>query len=200
VASAACRQRREGSAIAEDSKEAWVADVLTFWFGETKPDQWFRKDPAFDASIRARFLALHEALMTRDPHELVADARTALAAVIVLDQLSRNMFRDTARAFAADGQALAVAQAALARGFDAVLTKDERMFLYLPFEHCEDRAMQARSVALTESLGDPELTKWAQAHRSIIDRFGRFPHRNLVLGRASTAEEAEFLKGPGSSF
>jgi uncharacterized protein (DUF924 family) len=185
---------------AEDAKETWVADVLTFWFTDTKHDRWFKKDPAFDTTIRARFLELHEALKARGPDDLVSDARTALAAVIVLDQFSRNMFRDTARAFAADSQALAGAQAAIARGFEAALTKDERMFLYLPFEHSEDRPMQARSVALMASLGDGGLTKWAQAHRSIIDRFGRFPHRNRVLGRTSTAEEAEFLKEPGSSF
>jgi len=174
--------------------------VLRFWFEETGRQQRFKKDPAFDAQIRERFLALHESLTALEPRDLVADARTALASVIVLDQFSRNMFRDTPRAFAADPQAFAVAQAAIARGFEAALTKDERMFLYLPFEHCEDRAVQARSVALVASLSDPELTKWAEAHRAIIDRFGRFPHRNRVLGRVSTPEEVEFLKGPGSSF
>ena len=178
----------------------WVTDILSFWFEETRPEQWFKKDPAFDAAIRGRFLALHETLMARAQTELVSDARTALAGVIVLDQFSRNMFRDTPRAFAADPQALAVAQAALARGFEAALNKDERTFLYLPFEHSEDRAMQARSVALMASLGDGERSKWAEAHRAIIDRFGRFPHRNGVLGRTSTAEEQEFLKEPGSSF
>jgi uncharacterized protein (DUF924 family) len=182
------------------SGDVWVEDVLRCWFEEAGPEQWFKKDPAFDARIRERFLALHEALTAREPHDLVADARTALAAVIVLDQFSRNMFRDTPRAFAADPQALSVAQTAVERGFEAALTKDERMFLYLPFEHCEDRAMQARSVALAASLGDPELSKWAEAHRAIIDRFGRFPHRNRLLGRVSTREEAEFLKQPGSSF
>jgi uncharacterized protein (DUF924 family) len=153
-----------------------------------------------DAAVRARFLTLHERLMARPSDELAADPRTALAAVIVLDQMSRNMFRGTARAFAADPQALRVAEAAIARGFDAGLSKEERSFLYLPFEHCEDRAAQARSVALIASLGDPELTGWAQAHRAIVDRFGRFPHRNRILGRASTAEEIEFLKQPGSGF
>jgi uncharacterized protein (DUF924 family) len=182
------------------SDDVWVADVLGFWFEETRPEQWFKKDPAFDARIRERFLALHEMLAAREASDFVADAHTALTAVIVLDQFSRNMFRDTPRAFAADPQALAVAQAAIECGFEGALTKDERMFLYLPFEHCEDRAMQARSVALVASLGDPELSKWAEAHRAIIDRFGRFPHRNRLLGRISTAEEAEFLKQPGSTF
>ena len=110
------------------------------------------------------------------------------------------MFRDTPRAFAADPQALWVAEAAIVRGFDAGLTKDQRMFLYLPFEHAEDRQRQARSVALMASLGDPELQKWAEAHKAIVDRFGRFPHRNSILGRISTLEEAEFLAQPDSSF
>jgi uncharacterized protein (DUF924 family) len=173
---------------------------LTFWFEETEPDQWFEKDPTFDASIRERFLGLHEILVSRGSNGLLADAQTALAAVIVLDQMSRNMFRDTPRAFAADPQALTVAEAAIAGGFDARLTKDQRMFLYLPFEHSENRQAQARSVALIANLGDPEWQKWAEAHKLIVDRFGRFPHRNGVLGRISTPEETEFLKQPDSSF
>jgi uncharacterized protein (DUF924 family) len=190
----------EGCTIAENLADAWVGEVLTFWFEETKPGQWFRKDPAFDASLRARFLGLHQNLVLRASNELVADARTALAAVIVLDQMSRNMFRGTSRAFAADPQALRVAETAVARGFDLGLSRDQRRFLYLPFEHAEDRAAQARAVALMASLDDPELVRWAQAHRAIVDRFGRFPHRNAILGRASTAEEIEFLEQPGSSF
>jgi uncharacterized protein (DUF924 family) len=190
----------EGSAIVNDPKDGWVEDVLKFWFEQTEPDQWFEKDPAFDASIRKRFLGLHESLVSRGSNGLLPDAQTALAAVIVLDQMSRNMFRDTPRAFAADPQALRVAEAAIVRGFDAGLTKDQRMFLYLPFQHSEDRQSQARSVALTASLGDPELQKWAEAHRAIVDRFGRFPHRNRVLGRISTPDETEFLKQPDSFF
>jgi uncharacterized protein (DUF924 family) len=190
----------EGSAIVDDPKGGWVGDVLKFWFEQTEPAQWFEKDPMFDASIRERFLGWHEILVSRGNKGLLADAQTALAAVIVLDQMSRNMFRDTPRAFATDPQALRVAEAAIARGFDARLTKDQRMFLYLPFEHSEDRQSQARSVALMASLGDPELQKWAEAHRAIVDRFGRFPHRNGVLGRISTPEETEFLKQPDSYF
>jgi len=190
----------EGPAIIDDPKDGWVEDVLKFWFELTKPDQWFEKDPTFDASIRQRFLGSHEILMSRGSDGFLVDAQTALAAVIVLDQMSRNMFRDTPRAFAADPQALRVAEAAIVRGFDAGLTKDQRMFLYLPFEHAEDRQAQARSVALTASLADPELQKWAEAHRTIVDRFGRFPHRNAVLGRRSTPEEIEFLKRPDSYF
>ena len=182
-------------------KDGWVGDVLKFWFEETEPDQWFASDPTFDASIRQRFLGLHEILVHHGTNNgLLADAHTALAAVIVLDQMSRNMFRGTPRAFAVDPQARSVAEAAIVRGFDLSLARDRRMFLYLPFEHAEDREMQARSVALIASLGDPELQKWAEAHRVIVDRFGRFPHRNAVLGRISTPEEIEFLKQPDSHF
>jgi uncharacterized protein (DUF924 family) len=190
----------EGPAIADDPKDGWVAEVLNFWFEQTEPDQWFGKDPTFDARVRERFRGLHEILVSRGNNGLLADAQTALAAVIVLDQMSRNMFRGTPRAFATDPHALWVAEAAIVRGFDAGLTKDQRMFLYMPFEHAEDRHAQARSVAMTASLGDPELQKWAQAHREIVDRFGRFPHRNGVLGRISTPEETEFLKQPDSDF
>ena len=173
---------------------------MKFWFEQTAPDQWFEKDPTFDASIRQRFLGLHENLVSRGNSGLLVDAQTTLGAVIVLDQMSRNMFRDTPRAFAADPQALWVAEAVIVRGFDAGLTKDQRMFLYLPFEHAEGRQAQARSVALMASLGDPEWLQWAEAHKAIIDRFGRFPHRNAILGRPSTPEEIEFLKQPDSDF
>jgi uncharacterized protein (DUF924 family) len=190
----------EGSAIVDDRNDGWVGDVLKFWFEQTEQGQWFEKDPALDARIRERFLGLHEILVSGGNNGLLADAQTALAAVIVLDQMSRNMFRDTPRAFASDPQALSLAEAAIVRGFDAGLTKDQRMFLYLPFEHAEDRQSQARSVALMSSLNDPEQRKWAEAHRAIVDRFERFPHRNGILGRASTPEETEFLKQPDSSF
>ena len=186
--------------IADDPKDGWVEDVLRFWFEQTEPNQWFKKEPAFDATIRERFLGLHEILVSRGNDVLLADAQTALAAVIVLDQMSRNIFRDTPRAFAADPQALCLADAAISRGFDAGLTKDQRLFLYLPFEHSEDRQLQGRSVALMARLDDPELQKWAEAHRVIVDRFGRFPHRNGILGRSSTQEEIEYLKQPGGAF
>jgi uncharacterized protein (DUF924 family) len=178
----------------------WVRVVLEFWFQEARPAQWFEKDERFDAEVRRRFLALHETLATQPVASLLTDAQTALAAVIVFDQMPRNMFRGTAQAFATDGKALSIAGAAVMQGFDGELTKNGRMFLYLPFEHAENREAQARSVALTAGLGDPALTKWAEAHKTIIDRFGRFPHRNAALGRVSTPEEIEFLKQPGSSF
>jgi uncharacterized protein (DUF924 family) len=181
-------------------RESWVNDVLKFWFVETTPDQWFKKDPAFDGAVRRRFSGLHANLATTSTDALLASAQTALAAVIVFDQMPRNMFRDTPRAYATDPKALAVAEEAVSRGFDAGLGNNERMFLYLPFEHAEAPLAQARCVALMATLGDQDLVRWAQAHQRIIDRFGRFPHRNGVLGRRSSPEELEFLKDPGSSF
>jgi uncharacterized protein (DUF924 family) len=178
----------------------WVDDVLRFWFEETTPRQRFKKDEAFDAEVRRRFLALHETLTAQPAASLLAGSHSALAAIIVFDQLPRNMFRGNSRAFATDAKALAMADEVVAKGLDRGLTKDERMFCYLPFEHAENRAAQARSVALMSELGDPELTKWAEAHKAVIDRFGRFPHRNAVLGRPSTPDEVAFLKQPGSSF
>ena len=178
----------------------WAYGVLKFWFEETRPTQWFEKDERFDAEVRRRFLALHEALAKQPAASLLIDAQTVLAAVIVLDQMPRNMFRGTARAFATDGKALRIADAAVVQGFDRDLTKDGRMFLYLPFEHAESPEVQARSVALMAGLSDPALTRWAEVHKTIVDRFGRFPHRNAALGRPSTPEEIEFLKQPGSTF
>jgi len=165
----------------------WVDDVLKFWFDETKVEQWFKKDEAFDAEVRRRFLGLHETLAEQRDETLVSDPRTALATIIVFDQMSRNMFRGSPRAFALDGRASGIADAMVVRGFDGGLTKDQRMFCYLPFEHAEDREAQAKCVALMAGLGDAELLKWAEAHRVIVDRFGRFPHRNAVLGRTSTS-------------
>lgn len=178
----------------------WAGDVLAFWFQEIAPEQWFKKSDAFDAQLRDRFQATHEAVARLPNEACLADARTALAALIALDQIPRNIFRGTPRAFATDTKALAIAKAAIERGYDAGLSKDERLFFYLPFEHCEDRDTQGRSVALVSDLADADLLKWAQAHKAIIDRFGRFPHRNDILGRASTQEEREFLTQPGSSF
>ena len=180
--------------------KSWVDDVLTFWFTETKPEQWFAKSDALDAEVRRRFLGLHEAVAAEPAEALTADARTAMAAILVLDQMSRNMFRGSPRAFEQDNKALAIAETVVARRLDKGMTKDERTFCYLPFEHAEHPEAQARCIELMAGLGDADLVKWAEAHKAIIDRFGRFPHRNDVLGRKSTAEEAEFLEQPGSSF
>jgi uncharacterized protein (DUF924 family) len=183
-----------------DLPAGWAADVLRFWFEETKREQWFKKDEAFDSLVRDRFLDLYADVAVAPAEDCLADARSAVAAVIVCDQFPRNMFRGSPRAFATDAKALMLAEAALARGLDAAMSEDQRLFLYLPFEHAEDRAAQARCVALMSGLADKDLVRWAEAHQAIIDRFGRFPHRNAVLGRTSTSEETEFLKEPGSSF
>jgi uncharacterized protein (DUF924 family) len=177
-----------------------VDRVLRVWFGEVGREGWFRKDADLDQRIKAEFGTVHEALMQSAPDASLADARTALAAVIVLDQFSRNMFRDTPRAFASDAKALALADAAVTRGFDQAVDAAARMFFYLPFEHSENGAMQVRSIALFTALGDPDLLSYAVKHKEIIDRFGRYPHRNAILGRTSTPEELAFLATPGSSF
>jgi uncharacterized protein (DUF924 family) len=177
----------------------WVGEVLDFWLREVGDELWFITSRELDEQIRTRFRTLHERIILSDARE-VAGARPLLAAIIVLDQFSRNMFRGTPRAFAADAIARRLAQQIIASGLDAVMTPAERYLVYLPFEHSEDREHQALSVRLTERLGNETWTSFAQAHRRMIDRFGRFPHRNAILGRTSTAEELEALKGPMGSF
>jgi uncharacterized protein (DUF924 family) len=181
------------------SHPTWVGDVLRFWFEECVPEQWFKKDDTFDQALRSRFAEAHRCVTELAQEKCLADADTALAATIVLDQFSRNMFRGTPAAFGSDAKALGIAEVAVSRGFDQHVSETRRQFFYLPFEHAEDAAVQDRSVALFAKLG-PEALRWANAHKVIIDRFGRFPHRNAILGRVSTPEEIEFLAGPGSSF
>ena len=182
-------------------------EVLDFWFGaEPGPSraEWFRKDAAFDAQIRARFGNLHEAASRRELEAWRASPRPLLALVIVLDQFSRNLHRGDPRAFAQDDYALECARQAIARRDDLGLLPVERQFLYLPYEHSESLADQEMGVELMRSLDRFEETRgvseWAVKHRDIVARFGRFPHRNAALGRGSTAEETEFLKQPGSGF
>ena len=182
-----------------DSEPSWVGEVLDFWFGELSVAQWFTQDDGLDARIRERFLALHERLLEQEGPRTTT-VRSLLAAVIVLDQFSRNLFRNDQRAYAADAVARRLSRRALELGFDAAMTADERLFLYMPFEHSEDVADQALAVDLVSSLGDAELTRFAVKHRDIVVRFGRFPHRNAVLGRPSTPEETAFLQEPMSSF
>lgn len=179
---------------------SWAADVRLFWLVETRPEDWFKRDADLDRRITERFRDLHDAVAEMPLADLARDAATAVAAVLVLDQFPRNMFRGTPRAFATDALARAVADRAVSTGLDAGLSKHERVFLYLPFEHGESLADQERSVALISSLGDAEYTRYAIAHRDIIARFGRYPHRNAALGRVSTAEEVAFLAGPNSRF
>jgi uncharacterized protein (DUF924 family) len=182
-------------------------DVLEFWFGAgadygKRRKRWFEKDPAFDAEVTRRFSDLVGRLA---PSARWLDAaRDCLARIVVLDQFPRHMFRGTARAFATDAQALAAARHAVAHGYDRAMLPVERLFLYLPFEHSEALDDQQRACRLTEPLGafaeTEDAHRYALAHRDIIERFGRFPHRNDALGRRSTPEELEFLRQPGSSF
>jgi uncharacterized protein (DUF924 family) len=170
----------------------WAAQVLHFWFEELQPEAWFRKDERVDAAIRERFGALHEQLARIRPEQLTTPLES-LAAVIVLDQFPRNVFRGSPRAFATDALALSIAQHAIANGLDLQLTQQQRLFLYMPFQHSEDRAVQARSIELFTRLGLGDNLDYAHRHKKIIDRFGRFPHRNEVLGRESTTEELQFV-------
>jgi uncharacterized protein (DUF924 family) len=170
----------------------WQNEVLRFWFGELTPDDWFSGKQTTDDQIRSRFSALHEALRLAIPSEAFFEPEAALAAVIVFDQFSRNMFRGTGEAFACDRLAIAVAANALANSFDAQLAEEQKHFLYMPFMHSEALPDQERCVALFEALGG-DNTKYAIEHRYIIARFGRFPHRNRALGRETTEEEGAFL-------
>ena len=174
------------------------AEVLAFWRA-AGPDKWFEKDDAFDAEIRARFLDTYTAAAAGQFAAWEDDAESALALLVVLDQFPRNMFRGDARTYAADPLARAVADRALARGFDRRSAPPERGFFYLPFEHSENLADQERCVALNRAAADEDGVKWAEIHADIIRRFGRFPHRNRVLGRVTTPEEQAFLDAGGFS-
>jgi len=193
----------------DDAKDPRAAEVLRFWFGEgheygQRLKRWFEKNAAFDDAIRARFLDLYEDAASGRIAHWPASAPECLAFVIVLDQFSRNLFRNDVRAFAADPLALETARDAIERGVDRLLLPVERQFLYLPFEHSETLEDQRRCCALMETLkAFPEtsdLHEWALKHLQIIERFGRFPHRNAALERASTPEEIEYLAQPGSGF
>lgn len=187
------------AATADVTEPDWVGAVLRFWFQELAEGQWFAKDAGLDAQIRERFLALHEQLANGGAAG-ISGPRASLAAVIVLDQFSRNLFRQDPRAYATDPSARRIATVAIEQGFDSAMSKPDRLFLYMPFEHSEDVRDQARSVELMQSLGNDGWTHYARLHKDIIDRFGRFPHRNAVLNRQSTAEELAALKSPAGSF
>jgi len=175
-----------------------ASDVLAFW-KEAGPDKWYSKDDAFDRAIRDNFLATYEAAAAGRLHDWDLTPEGALALVIVLDQFPRNMFRNDPRAFATDPLALAVSKRALISGFDRKVAHDLVPFLYLPFEHSENIADQRRCVDLFAEYGNENNLKYAEIHRDIIERFGRFPHRNAVLGRETTPEEKAFLDEGGFS-
>lgn len=187
------------------------ADVLAFWFGEEgEPgygefrDQWFQKDEAFDREVADRFGGLYERAAAGELDAWREEAEGCLALVILLDQFPRNMFRGDARTHATDGKALDTARYAIEHALDRELPAYGRMFLYMPFMHAEGVEDQRRSVELFEGLAadpkGPDVVEYAVGHREIVERFGRFPHRNAILGRETTPEEAEFLTQPGSSF
>jgi len=178
--------------------DASSARVLAFWF-DVHPNDWFVKNPAFDAEVRSRFLGLHEAAASGRLAHWADEPRSCLALVIVLDQFPRNMFRDEARAFATDPLALAAARVILQRGWDKQMSPSERLFAYLPFEHSEALEDQNLSCDLMQGF-DEGQRRHAERHRDIIRRFGRFPHRNSSLGRQSTPAEIDFLAQPGSGF
>ena len=176
-----------------------AGQVIEFWRAVGRK-RWFVPDENLDNELLRRFSELHDRLSRSDPGQLVASPKRALAALIVLDQFSRNMFRGTPAMFASDVFARFIAAAAVDHRFDQECEAEMRVFYYLPFEHSEALADQHRSVALFEKLGDEEYLRFAEAHRQIIQKFGRFPHRNVILGREATPEEDEFLKTNGSSF
>jgi uncharacterized protein (DUF924 family) len=171
------------------------AGIVSFW-REAGPKRWFAKDDAFDAEIRRRFLAAHEAAARGDLAGWEATPEGALALLILLDQFPRNMFRGSARAFATDPQARAVASRAILNGHDSHFD-EMRTFFYLPFQHSEDLADQERCITFYQAARDAEGLKWAELHADIIRRFGRFPHRNAALGRTTTPEERAFLDSGG---
>lgn len=174
-------------------KESWVEDVLSFWFGELSEDDWFTRKDATDAAIKARFEPLYREIRAGIPAAAYEEPRAALAATIVLDQFPRNMFRGAAEAFATDDLAADISRRALAGKLDEKLTEAEKQFLYMPFMHSEILADQERSVTLFREQDAGKNVKYAVEHRDIVAKFGRFPHRNKVLGRESTPAERIFL-------
>ena len=174
--------------------------IIDFWFKELEPKQWWIKDSTLDNLIRQRFSEQHMQAKAGELFSWRETAAGSLAEVIILDQFSRNIFRDSAQAFACDAQALTLAQTAIAKGLDAGLPAAQRSFLYMPFMHSESKHIHTEAVRLFTALGNKENLAFELKHKAIIDRFGRYPHRNASLGRASTAEEIAFLAGPDSSF
>lgn len=197
--------------VSTGSKMSPIEQILNFWFGNPESASygksrkvWFSKDPNFDQDIRDRFLPDYEAAAAGKYNGWTASPDGCLALILLFDQFPRQLFRGDRRAFATDAQALATAQQAIAQDFDQALLPVQRVFIYLPFEHSENLEHQRLSVELFRQLSDhPEtadMLPYAVRHQEIIERFGRFPHRNQILGRTTTPEEAEFLKQPGSSF
>ena len=175
-------------------------EIVRFWFEDLEPKDWWRKDAGLDAAMRARFGALHAAASRGECWRWRATPQGRLAEVLLLDQFSRNLHRDTPKAFAQDGMALALAQEAVAGGHDLALPAVQRGFLYMPYMHSESPLVHEEALRL---FSQPEVAAqldFERRHKAIVDRFGRYPHRNAILGRPSTPEELAFLAEPGSSF
>lgn len=175
-------------------------DILNFWFKEIDQSSWWKKDKNFDLMIIDRFEYIHTKAIQGELFEWRLTAKGSLAEVIILDQFSRNMFRDSARAFAYDGMALVLSQEAITAEFDRELSSIENSFLFMPFMHSESVTMHELAVALYTRNGIQSNLDFELKHKAIIDRFGRYPHRNAILNRESTPEEITFLEEPGSSF
>lgn len=176
------------------------SDILSFWFEEIQPKDWWIKSESFDQTIHSRFGDYHEAASSGELYEWRNSAQGVLAEVIILDQFSRNIYRNSAKAFAYDPQALTLSQFAVLLKLDEELSLSERQFLYMPYMHSESKSIHQQAVPLFKALGADKGYDFELKHKEIIDRFGRYPHRNELLGRQSTSEELEFLKQPGSSF
>jgi uncharacterized protein (DUF924 family) len=174
--------------------------ILQFWFSEIKPEQWWRVDAEFDQLIAKRFGELHRQAAQGELFEWRTEPSGRLAEVIILDQFSRNIYRGSSRAFAADPAALVLAQESVAVRADIALSEDRRAFMYMPYMHSESRAIHLVAESLFREHAPRGSYEFELRHKAIIDRFGRYPHRNLALGRDSTEEEVNFLAGPGSSF
>ncbi|MBI1383839.1 MAG: DUF924 family protein [Rhizobiales bacterium] len=182
--------------MTHDASPATPAEVLGFWFGELTPENWFRGGPAIDALVRERHLGTYEYVARVLPHGWFADPDGLLAAILVLDQFPRNLFRGNPRSFESDRIALTLAKLAVARGEHEAYDTVRRKFLLMPFQHSEVIEDQELAVRLFADIGDADALKFAEMHRDIVRRFGRFPHRNAVLGRVSTPEEKALLAGP----
>lgn len=177
------------------------AAILQFWFEEIAASRWFAKDPGFDQLLRERFIELTQAAIAGERSDWGEEPRSGLALLLLLDQFPRQIWRDSAMAFAGDGQALALSHQAVAKGWVAAEPEPaRRQFWLMPQMHAEDLALQEAALPLFERFTDARTTEFARRHRDVIARFGRFPHRNALLGRVSSAEELAFLKTPGSGF
>ena len=175
-------------------------EVLDFWFTEIEPELWFKKDTNFDNEIVTRFGKLHRQAVQGELSAWRHSSKGALAEIILLDQFSRNIYRDHPDAFAADSMALALAQVAVFHGLDLELSPTERSFLYMPYMHSESPVIHQQAVKLFNQPGLEENLRFEYLHKEIIDRYGRYPHRNEILNRISTPDELNFLESPGSSF